>query len=756
MGSVYRAEHEAIGRTVAVKVLHPEHCDSPAERERFRREARVAVRLRSPHVVETLDFGEDAEGRLFLVMELLEGEPLRTVLAREGQLPPERVVRLLRQLLAGLEAAHSAGIVHRDLKPENLWVDGSGASERLRLLDFGIAKWTGGASGSAQTQAGLVVGTPEYLAPEQAVGGDVDHRADLYSTGVLTFVLLTGRHPFDTRDVRALLAAHAYRAVPSPSATMPELAAYPRLLEFVARATEKDREKRPGSARELIQLLEGAEFPVRLSRSNLTQSRLTPSGLVARARQPPRHPRGADARRGQLTLVQVQLARWESWSPATSPRFRALHLAAHDARVLPLVRAYGGRRVLAQGGASLFAFRSPTDAVHCAAALQGTPPAAASAPGELERLELQIGVHQGEVHLSRRGPRARRSPPRAPSPRRAGVEVLLTRGVYLTMSRSEAPAEEMGPRALAGLSEPVATYRLVHGPAPEATGALPAGGRSARPGAIAGRRALGPGGRRDRGPAGGGRTRAGRRRGAGGGPGGGRARRRTARRAPPRPPGAAAASGGRRASTGSSPAWSGRAAWSPPTSPELVLAAARTAGGQGGAAPSPTTHSTPAASVSRGREPFSGGPAGGAAQVRTGAAAPEAQPRPATAASSAPAPPAPRAPRPPRRSARPWGRTRAAPRAARPGPAAPAPAGPLGAGVGQRARRQQPPGAGRGPRLGESAASASGSPGRPSTRAGRRPPRLPPASPSARVFSSLPRRKSTPGRRAPGAPRAPR
>src|SRR5512141_2468438 len=173
MGSVYRAEHEAIGRAVAIKVLHPEHCKSPAERERFRREARVAVKLRSPHVVETLDFGEDGEGRLFLVMELLTGEPVRNVLAREGRLAPERVVRLLRQLLAGLSAAHAAGIVHRDLKPENLWVDGGGATERLRLLDFGIAKWTGPTSDDAdpaRTQAGLVVGTPEYLAPEQAVG----------------------------------------------------------------------------------------------------------------------------------------------------------------------------------------------------------------------------------------------------------------------------------------------------------------------------------------------------------------------------------------------------------------------------------------------------------------------------------------------------------------------------------------------------------------------------------------------------------
>jgi serine/threonine-protein kinase len=481
MGSVYSAEHEAIGRTVAVKVLHPEHCNSPAERERFRREARVAVRLRSPHVVETLDFGEDAEGRLFLVMELLEGEPVRAVLAREGHLAPERVVRLLRQLLAGLEAAHSGGIIHRDLKPENLWLDGSGTAERLRLLDFGIAKWTGSTSSTAQTQAGLVVGTPEYLAPEQAVGAEVDHRADLYSTGILAYVLLTGRHPFDTRDVRALLAAHAYRAVPSPSALMPELAAYPRLLEFVARATEKDRDKRPGSARELIQLLEGAEFPVRLSsKTSLTQTRLTPSGLVAARASLLGIPAARMPDVVNVTLVQVQIAGWDSWSPATSGRFRALHLAAHDARVLPLVRAYGGRRVLARDGASLFAFRSPTDAVHCAAALQETTARADEDARELERLELQIGVHQGEVHLSRRGPAgAPLATARALSEASSVGEVLLTRGVYLTMSRSEAPAEEMGPRALSGLSEPVATYRLVHERRPTTPGAAPAEGRPA-------------------------------------------------------------------------------------------------------------------------------------------------------------------------------------------------------------------------------------------------------------------------------------
>jgi serine/threonine-protein kinase len=478
MGSVYRAEHEAIGRAVAVKVLHPEHCKSPAERERFRREARVAVKLRSPHVVETLDFGEDSGGRLFLVMELLTGEPVRNVLAREGRLPPERVVRLLRQLLTGLAAAHAAGIVHRDLKPENLWVDGAGQTERLRLLDFGIAKWTGPAPDSAQTQAGLVVGTPEYLAPEQAVGGEVDQRADLYSVGILGFVLLTGQHPFDTRDVRQLLAAHAYRAVPSPASLLPELAAYPRILEAVARATEKERSKRPGSARELSALLDGAEYPIRLSRATSSGlPTLSPPPLAAARASLLGIPAARTPDVVNLTLVRVQLARWDSWSPATSLTFRARHLGAHDACVLPVVQAYGGRRIAVQGGGSVFAFRSPTDAVHCAASVQDAVARLAARADEVTRLELQVGVHQGEVHLDRRGAAGAPLATVRALADAAGVgEVWLTRGVYLTMNRSEAPAEEMGTRALAGLGDPVSTYRLAPG-----DGIDPYGGRLRAP-----------------------------------------------------------------------------------------------------------------------------------------------------------------------------------------------------------------------------------------------------------------------------------
>jgi len=472
MGSVYRAEHVHVGRKAAVKVLHAELCRNPPERERFRREARVASRIRSAHVVEVLDFGEDAAGRPYLVMELLEGEPLRAVLDREGRLAPPRAVRLLRQLLDGLAAAHAEGIVHRDLKPENLWLSGTGPDELLRVLDFGIAKWTEVRSDATRTQTGLVVGTPEYLSPEQAVGGEVDRRADLYAAGILAFVMLTGRHPFDTSDLRALVAAHAFERVPSPSSVLPELAAWPRLVDFVARATEKDRARRPGSAVDLRAILDGAEAPVRPPAARITAPlpgvRHTPHAVRASFLGIPSASLPSSV---NLTLVAVRILPWDDRAPALAPGARARALADHDALVLPIVRAYEGRRLACEEGTTVLAFRSPTDAVQCAAAVQDAAARAQATPSW--SASLGVGVNQGEVRFERGHVSGMPiGTAKAVALSAAPGEVWLTRAVWLTMARSEAPAEEMGPRVLHGEAEPLVLYRVVR-----ERGDLPYGGR---------------------------------------------------------------------------------------------------------------------------------------------------------------------------------------------------------------------------------------------------------------------------------------
>lgn len=256
MGAVFRARHVHLRKDVAVKVLRPDLCSSPEIVERFRREAEIASALEHENIVRVTDFGRTTDGYLFLVMELLGGESLFDRLRREGSLPPEEAVPILWQICAGLEAAHAMGVVHRDLKPENVFlVRTSSGREVAKLLDFGIAKITDPPDGST-TQAGMVVGTPEYLAPEQAMGGAVDARADLYAVGLIAWRILAGRHPFKADDARGLLMMQATKPVPPLTEPRPDLGAWPALVGAVARACAKEPTERPQSAAELRDLLE--------------------------------------------------------------------------------------------------------------------------------------------------------------------------------------------------------------------------------------------------------------------------------------------------------------------------------------------------------------------------------------------------------------------------------------------------------------------------------------------------------------------
>jgi len=216
MGAIYEARHEFLGTEVALKFLHPALSSRPHVVARFVQEARVSANIRSPHVVSVIDVDQSPEGLAFLVMELLHGEPLSARLAREPVLPLPLVVAISLQVLLALEVAHGLGVVHRDMKPENVFLtDAPGniaANSQgllVKILDFGIAKLrTLGEVRAQLTRPGVVMGTPEYMAPEQVFAADaVDARADLYALGAMMFEMLAGRRPVQAEDARAIATA---------------------------------------------------------------------------------------------------------------------------------------------------------------------------------------------------------------------------------------------------------------------------------------------------------------------------------------------------------------------------------------------------------------------------------------------------------------------------------------------------------------------------------------------------------------------
>ena len=253
MGAIFRAEHVYMKKELALKVLRPDLSTLPDIAERFRREAEIAASLEDDNIVRVMDFGRSPEGWLFLAMELLDGESLFERL-RKGAVAPEAAINILLQMCRGLEAAHARGVVHRDLKPENIFLL-SQPRDQVKILDFGIAKLTDPQIAS-DTQTGVVVGTPEYLSPEQATGTAVDGRADLYAVGLIGWRMLAGFHPFHADDARGLLMMQATRPVPPLVEARPELVAWPALLSAIARACSKEPCERHVDATELRTELE--------------------------------------------------------------------------------------------------------------------------------------------------------------------------------------------------------------------------------------------------------------------------------------------------------------------------------------------------------------------------------------------------------------------------------------------------------------------------------------------------------------------
>src|SRR2546426_1658137 len=241
MANVYLAEDQELGRRVAIKILDDRHAADEQFVERFRREAKNAAGLSHPNIVSIYDRGE-AEGTYYIAMEYLEGRTLKELILSRGPTPIPVAIDYTRQILAALSFAHRNGIVHRDIKPHNVVV---GPDGRLKVTDFGIAR----SGGTQMTEAGSIIGTAQYLSPEQARGAPVDQRSDVYSVGIVLYEMLTGTVPF-TGDTPLEIAMKHLSATPEPpSAKRPDV---PRELDMVVlRALAKDPEHRYATAAEM-------------------------------------------------------------------------------------------------------------------------------------------------------------------------------------------------------------------------------------------------------------------------------------------------------------------------------------------------------------------------------------------------------------------------------------------------------------------------------------------------------------------------
>ena len=246
MGIVYEAENTDLGKRVAIKLMLDKYADDTEAVARFRREAFAASTIGNSHIIDVSHIGKAPDGRPFVVMELLIGLPLAQVIEMTGPMPHWRAIAIMRQVLRAVGAAHAKGIVHRDLKPDNIFlVEQDDQRDFVKLLDFGISKMMDGESAIAHTKlttTGMVMGTPLYMAPEQAMGTAIDHRADIYACGVILYEMLSGRPPFEGATYPVLIAK-LLTAEPTP--ILERVPGLPmRLVSAVHRALEKDPEKR--------------------------------------------------------------------------------------------------------------------------------------------------------------------------------------------------------------------------------------------------------------------------------------------------------------------------------------------------------------------------------------------------------------------------------------------------------------------------------------------------------------------------------
>ena len=444
MGRVYKGVQPAIGSRVAIKILNEECARAPALVERFFAEARAVNVIRHESIVNIVDFAALPDGRPYLVMEYLDGEPLSAMIARVGALPLGSLAQLMTEVLGALAAAHDHGIIHRDLKPDNVFLTTGG---RAKVLDFGVAKLKPGIlEVDGATRTGALLGTPLYMSPEQAAGGAIDARADLYSVGVMLFEAATGKRPFEATTLYQLLKLHVEAPPPPPRSLRPDM---PQPYEScILRALEKDPSRRYASARELASALgqasryltEAAFSPLRVASGPHGTSSL-------RSVQAPQPPRPAMSPTIDAPPVVSSSAGTPAMAYAPSPVLQTLPPPRRERSLLPYV-VVGAVAVVVLGGlatvAAVMAVRSRAASPTPVAKVQtdddapvAQDPAVTSGPRARFKLELRNMKHfDPYAFLPRATKLARRHYPDAALTRLDAEGVHPDGTVDLTFGRS--------------------------------------------------------------------------------------------------------------------------------------------------------------------------------------------------------------------------------------------------------------------------------------------------------------------------------
>jgi serine/threonine-protein kinase len=461
MGAVYEAEHTHMRKRLAVKVLHAEMGRMPEVVARFEREAMAAAHIDHPNVAAATDFGKLDDGSFFLVLEYVEGRTLRDEIGK-GAMELGSALHVTAQIASALSRAHALGIVHRDMKPENVMlVERDGDPFFVKVLDFGIAKVPVGELGSKKenagpgqpvlTQLGMIYGTPEYMAPEQALGLAVDARADLYALGVIAYEMTTGARPFDHESKVALLGMHVTAPVPKMSERAPEAGVPPEVEAIVQKLLAKEANDRFADARELTEAL--AEVSMQLAATGRIAAPTTgPTSLPG----PLSVPRASGPK---LQLLGVDSSSYPSLqnapvTPAATlrPPPRALLLGGGAVAVLILVVvlavvASSAKHVDANAVASSSASASATDSAPPAPS-SSAPPVGVEAEIQLARADLDKGNFADAVSLL--------APISSAYPNAADLHRVLERAY----SGTKAPEIAMAEAALVVADDPQASSDL--------------------------------------------------------------------------------------------------------------------------------------------------------------------------------------------------------------------------------------------------------------------------------------------------------